>query len=192
MYQKRNNKFGLIGLFLGGYNKQFYLREISRKVKLPIKTTQRTLFILEENNILKSEIRGKNKYFKLNLSNIQTKNYLLQAELYKTNLFLDRYPIFNTFLKELKTNNTIIIFGSFAKFTAEKNSDVDLLIVLEEGYTLPTHLLPYNIHKVELPKESFIKSVEKQETLINEIEVNHILLNNHSFYVNTMWNYYGK
>lgn len=191
MYQKRNKELDILMLYLGDYHKQFYLREISKCTKIPLKTTQNLTAFLEKNNILKSSTRGKNKYFKINLDNIQTKFYLLQAEICRTILFLEKYPLFKTFLKGLKTNDTVIVFGSFAKLAAGKNSDVDLLIIPKEEQELPMHLLPYKIHDVRLTEASFIKSMEKQEALTKEVEENHVVLNNHSFYVNSMWDFYG-
>ena len=85
----------------------------------------------------------------------------------------------------------IIVFGSFAKFNPDKNSDLDLLIVSKEQ-ELAFHLLPYKVHKINLKEKSFLKAIKEQETLIQEIEEKHIILNNHSLYVNTMWSYYGK
>ena len=41
-----------------------------------------------------------------------------------------------------------------------------------------------------MPEKTFFKAIDKQEDLIKEIEENHIILNNHSFYVNVMWGYY--
>jgi len=99
MYQKRNKELVVLTLYLGDYTRQFYLREISKVTKIPIKTTQNVMLNLEKNNILRSHMDGKNKYFKLNLDNIQTKFYLLQAEIHKTQLFIDRYQPFKTFLK---------------------------------------------------------------------------------------------
>jgi predicted nucleotidyltransferase len=192
MYQKRNKELDIISLFSGNYKAKFYLRQISKLTKLALKTCQNTLFILEQNRILKSQIEGKNKYFSLNLENIQTKSILLQTEIHKTDLFLDKYPQFKTFLKELKTNIPIIIFGSFAKFTADKNSDLDLLIISEKELGLPFHLLSYEAHIVNLSEKSFIEAVKEQEALVKEIEEKHIILNNHSVYVNIMWEQYGK
>tara|TARA_Y100000310_G_C20612642_1_gene778849 strand:- start:496 stop:1074 length:579 start_codon:yes stop_codon:yes gene_type:complete len=192
MYTKRyNNERGILALYLGDYTKEFYLREISKLTKIPLKTTQNLIAKLEKNKILKSNVRGKNKYFKLNLENINTKLHLLEAEMQRTKIFIEKYPLIKTFLKELKTDSLIIVFGSFAKFTADKDSDLDLLIISKQK--LPLHLLSYKVHKVELSESSFKKAIEKQETLIKEIEDNHIILNNHSFYVNQMWSwYYGK
>ncbi len=192
MYQKRNKELDVISLYSGKYKSKFYLRQISKLAKLPLKTCQNILIILEKNRILKSKIEGKNKYFGLNLDNIQTKSILLQAEIHRTNIFLEKYPQFNIFLKEIKTNIPLVIFGSFAKLTADKDSDLDLLIISEKEQKLPFHLLPYKVHEVNLPENSFIKAMKEQETLIKEIEENHIILNNHSFYVNIMWEQYGK
>jgi predicted nucleotidyltransferase len=189
MYIKRYKGLEIIKLYLRDYTKQFYLREISKLTQIPLKTTQNLIANLEREKILKSTTRGKNKYFVLNLDNIQTKFYLLQSEIKKTMLFLEKYPIFKTFLKELKTDILIIIFGSFAKMTADKDSDLDILTTSKQ---LPLHLLPYKIHKIEISESTIKKAVKKQEDLIKEIEDNHIIINNHSLYVNIMWRHYAK
>ena len=79
MYQKRNKELDVISLFRGSYKARFYLREISKLSKLPLKTCQNVLNGLEKDKILKSKVEGKNKYFFLNLENIKTKSYLLQS-----------------------------------------------------------------------------------------------------------------
>jgi predicted nucleotidyltransferase len=192
MYQKRNNKLEVMSLFKGNYKARFYLREISKLSKLPLKTCQNVLINLEKSKILKSKIEGKNKYFSLNLENIKTKFSLLQAEIYQTNIFINKYPQINMFLKALKIMDLIIVFGSFAKFTANKSSDLDLFIVSNKELKLPFHLLSFNPHKINISERNFIKAIKQQENLIKEIEENHIILNNHSFYINLMWGYYGK
>ena len=191
MYPKRNSELAVLILYLGDYTKQLYLREISRLAKIPLKNTQNVVNSLEKRRILKSSVRGKNKYFSLNLDNIQTRFYLLQSEIYKTLLFLDKYPLLKTFLKEV-SKATIVVFGSFAKFTAEKDSDLDLLVISENEEKLPFHLLPYKIHDIRMSEKTFIRAVEKKEVLLKEIEENHVILNNHSFYVDMMWGQYGK
>ena len=192
MYPNRNNELEVLSLFRGNYKSRFYLREISKISKLPLKTCQNTLLLLEKSKILKSKIEGKNKYFSLNLENIKTKSYLQQTEIYQTDLFTEKYPQFKMFLKSLKTNIPIIVFGSFAKFTADKNSDLDLLIISDRELKLPFHLLPYKPHQINMPEKTLLKAINQQEDLIKEIEKNHIILNNHSFYTNVMWGYYGK
>ena len=192
MYRKRNRELDIIALFLGDYKRQFYLREISKLAKIPLKTTQTLIWHLEKDKILKSMISGKNKYFKLNLENLQTKFYVLQSELHRTAMFIEKYHLFKTFIKEIKTNVPIIVFGSFAKFKADKDSDLDLLVISKEKVNLPFHLLAYKAHDIYLDENSLIKSLEKSEILTKEIQENHIILNNHSFFVNILWSYYGR
>lgn len=192
MYRNRNNELEIISLFRGNYKVRFYLRETSKLSKIPLKTCQNTLKNLEESKILKSKIEGKNKYFTLNLDNIKTKYYLQQSEIYKTDLFIEKYPQFKIFLKSFNSNLPLIVFGSFAKFLADKNSDLDLLIISNKEIKLPLHLISFKIHQIKISEKIFLKSIEKKENLIKEIEENHIILNNHSFYVNIMWEYYAK
>ncbi len=192
MYQKRNIELEIISLYRGNYKRRFFLREISRIAGIPLRTVQTMLIKLEKEKVLKSSIEGKNKYFSLNLENIKAKSIMLQAEIYKTDLFLEKYQLFKTFLKSIDNNSLILVFGSFAKFSSDKDSDLDLLVVSSKEKPVSFHLLPYKIHKINLPESSFIKLVKEQENIMKEIEENHIILNNHSLYVNVIWNNYGK
>ncbi|NQV09473.1 nucleotidyltransferase domain-containing protein [Candidatus Woesearchaeota archaeon] len=189
MYQKGNKELCIIGLYLTDYHERFYLREISKLTKIPLKTIQNKIKELEKKKILISTMHGKNKYFMLNLNNILTKFYLLQAEIQKTLLFIQKYPLFKTFIKEIKTDIALIVFGSFARFSANKESDLDLLVISKEKVKLPFYLLPYKPHTINLSEELFLKT---KETIIEEIKKNHIILNNHSLYINKMWDYYAK
>ena len=192
MYQKRNKELEIIALYTGNYKARFYLRQIAKLTKLPLKTCQNILANLEKEKILKSKIEGKNKYFSLNLENIHTKSYILQAEINKLDKFLNYYPQFKIFLKSINTNIPIIIFGSFAKLKADKNSDLDLLVLSKDEQKFSNHLLPYKIHSINLSESSFKKALIEKELVVKEIEENHIILNNPSSYVNIIWEYHGK
>jgi predicted nucleotidyltransferase len=190
MYQNRNKEMDVISLYTGDYNARFYLREIAKLANIPLKTCQDVLVGLEKEKILKSKVEGKNKYFSLNLDNINVKFALAKAEIHKTELLLEKYSEFKTFLKAIDTNSIMIVFGSFARFKADKNSDVDLFIIADEEEKLPYHLLAHKIHLKNLKEESFRKAINEKEPLIKEIENNHIILNNHSSYVNIFWRHY--
>lgn len=192
MYQKGNKELEVIALYTSSYKAEFYLRQIAKLASLPLKTCQNVLAALEKEKVIKGKIEGKNKYFSLNLDNIKTKSYLLQAEIHKLNHFLNSYPQFNTFLKSVHTTSPIILFGSFAKTKPDKNSDADILIISKEEQNLPSHLLSHKIHQINLSEESFKKALHEKEALIKEIEENHIVLNNPSSYINLVWEYYGK
>lgn len=187
MYHKRNKELRILELYLSDYSREFYLREISKLSKTTLRTTQRLLIILEQEQILKSELHGKNKYYSLNLDNIETKFYILKAELQKTLVFLEKYPLFKMFLNELKGNALLIIFGSYAKLLADKDSDIDILAISNDKIEMPSHLVHNELHLVRISEEDFIKSVKKGETLIKKVKGSHVILNNHSFFVDIMW-----
>ena len=193
MYKKRYNIQKIISLFLGDYKREIHLREIGRQASLPLRTTQNLLSELEKESILKGETEGRNKYFSLNLRNPLTKLHLIQVEIYKTIFFLEKYPLLKPFVNELDGNIPVIVFGSFAKMTAGKKSDIDILIVgrdkLKKSKTLPLDIVPFEIHEVNISGETLELSVKSGEALIKEIQKHHVVLNNHSYYVCTMWKY---
>ncbi len=191
MYQKRNNQLTILTLYAGDYTQQFYLREISRAAGIPLKTTQDALSRLVELRILKSITKGKHRYFRLNLESIRTKLHLLRAEMHKTFEFLERYPAFEMFLKEMAPDVPLLVFGSFARFKAKKDSDADLLIVSSSKIELPSHLLPHRIHDIRLTEDDFRKGLNGKEALIEEIKEHHVILNGHSFFVNILWELYA-
>lgn len=160
---------------------------------VPLKTTSRILGELEKEGVIKSKYEGRHKYSELNLDNIKTKLLMQETELYRTLVFLEKYTVFKLFLKEIKSiDSAIVIYGSFANLTAGKDSDLDLLVVSDTKPDLPDYILPYRIHKIVLNKKGFIAGLGKNEPLLREILSNHVVLHNHSFFVDAMWRYYGE
>ena len=193
MYQNKYNNLRILELYSKDYTKKIYLREISKLSNLPLRNVQVILDRLEKEKVLKTQFSGRNKYFYLNLESIETKYLILKSEIYKTIIFIKGYPQFNAFLKEVKNiESCIIVFGSFAQLVADKNSDMDILIISNKKTDLPYHLIPNKIHEINLSKKNFIKLIEKEDIFIKKIQEKHVILNNHSFFVNIFWRKYAK
>ena len=75
---------------------------------------------------------------------------------------------------------------------ADKNSDLDVLVISKEEQRFPNYLLSYKIHQINLSEDSFKRGLFEKEIIIKEIEENHIILNNPSSYINIVWEHYGK
>ncbi len=187
MSQKRYNELEVLGLYLGDYAHQFYLREISRLTSLSLRTTQETTSSLVNQKILQSQTHGKNRYFSLNRENASAKFLILHAEIYRTINFLQKHPEAKSFVKAITGNFLVIIFGSFARGSWKSGSDIDLLVVGGKKEELPLHLLPYKVHLINISEDSFAAAMKKKEPLMGEIAESHILLNNPSFYLNYQW-----
>ena len=81
---------------------------------------------------------------------------IFQPELRRGLARIGQSPLFKLFLKEVKTSTALVVFGSFAGFMVDKDSDVDLLVVAGVKEKFPFHLLPHSVHEVFL---SFLQGI---------------------------------
>ncbi|MFH1275916.1 MAG: nucleotidyltransferase domain-containing protein [Candidatus Woesearchaeota archaeon] len=77
---------------------------------------------------------------------------------------------------------TALLFGSYAKGTQNKNSDIDILIIIDdmkdfENIRLTMSILPFNIHIVNVTSNEFLSMVKSKEfSVIEEVKKNNIIL----------------
>lgn len=110
--------------FLLNRKESRYVNELANFLQVDPGNLFRKLKELEGEGILISEVRGNQRYFKLN------KKYPLLSEL--DHLFRAKYGIEEALkkkLSKLKGLQAGYIFGSFAKNTIQQESDIDLLLV---------------------------------------------------------------
>jgi predicted nucleotidyltransferase len=128
MVQKRNNlNFEIILILIKGNN---HIRRIAKNLGESHSTILRRLNELVKENVIDYKFEGRNKVFFIK-KNLQAKSYVFNAERYKQIKLLKKYPelsvIAEDILKECH-ENLIIIFGSYAKFVAKENSDIDVYV----------------------------------------------------------------
>lgn len=115
-------------------------KEIQKFTKLGNKMLTKFLLLMEKYDIIISSKIGKSYYYKLNLSNpfvtqivdiVQAeKKELNNPDFFALNLLREFvYELTNTNLKNL---NRVLLFGSYAKRTHGKESDIDVAIILNE------------------------------------------------------------
>ena len=117
--------------FLGNYTGSFTGSDIARKKSLNQKSVSNALNKLEVEGFLKSKTVGKNKEFSLNLDNMETvKNFIVAAEHIRTANFLKKQALIKEIILKIGPafNGIVIIFGSYAKGTQKKDSDLDIFI----------------------------------------------------------------
>jgi predicted nucleotidyltransferase len=131
MVQKRNNlELEVIQLLL---NQNYHVRGLAKTLNESHSTILRKLNQLAKQNVIDYKKEGKNKVFFLK-KNIISKNYILQAEIHKLNSLLNKYQELVIILEEISKKadeKLIILFGSYAKFRAKANSDIDIYIETE-------------------------------------------------------------
>ena len=107
---------------------RMHVRKLAQEMGIPHSTVHRRLNELIMAGILDFRMEGKNKVVFLK-SGLQARNYILNAERYKLNKLLQSYPKLNVILDEMLAGSNVelvILFGSYAKFSARKDSDIDV------------------------------------------------------------------
>jgi predicted nucleotidyltransferase len=125
-FLKSNLRAKLLAFYFNHPGAELYLRELSRVIEEDASNLARELCKLEEEGIFISELRGKQKYFKLD------KNYVLYNEL--KNIIAKSIGTENSLgdaLKNLKGVKFAFIYGSYARSEDKPGSDIDLFLIGE-------------------------------------------------------------
>ena len=147
-------------------------RQISKDIGMPLTTIQRSLKELESENAVDFDIEGKNKVYLLK-KNIIAKKYVLSAENYKLLKLLQTYPGIDPIINDIagkSSSSLVVLFGSYAKFSASNGSDIDLYV---EGHNeKEKQVLEAISSKVNVKLGKF----NLNSLLIKEIMLNHVII----------------
>ena len=131
-----NNLFGkgrtkILECFYNNKNKEIYFSEILRETKLTQNTTLKHLANLQRFNMIISTKKIGNTFFKINSKNPLIYAILSYFDYKKLNeLPSERKRAINEFLDKIQVKPLIVIvFGSTAKGTFGKESDIDIILI---------------------------------------------------------------
>jgi len=180
MYKKVNiteNHLKILSLFTKGFNREYYIRETSKSAEISPRTAQLILNDLEQKAVLESRTKGKIKIYSLKKT-IEAKEYLTLAEDYKRICFFESNSLIKEVIEKIypKIKGAALIFGSYAKETHKKGSDLDIFIAgkCNEEYVYEISKR-YNI-KISLKIYSKKAFKNKADYLVKEVLENHILI----------------
>lgn len=157
---------------------RMYLRAIARALNTPHSTIIRKINGLLGYGVIDYIQEGKNKIYFIKKSTI-AKQYVYQAEMYKLIRLITIYPELEVLIKEILESTDeqlIVLFGSYAKFSAKKESDIDLYICSQNN-SLIDKLTQIN-SKISIKLGKF----DTNSNLIKEIINNHIILRGEEVY----------
>ncbi|MFH1175079.1 MAG: nucleotidyltransferase domain-containing protein [archaeon] len=108
-------------------------RGLADYLRLPLTTVQNRLHVLTREGVVDYHTEGKNKIFALKKNPVAKAN-IIMAEQYKLLKLYHSYPELQVILDEVakQFKGMTILFGSYAKFLAKKDSDIDLYIASNE------------------------------------------------------------
>ena len=182
MYNKINiteNYLRVLSLFTRGFDKEYYIREVQRLLKISPRTAQLILGDLEKKAVLESHTKGKIRLYKLRRT-VEARDYSTFAETYKRIKFAEKSLKIKEIIDKLASSidGIGLIFGSYAKGIEKKDSDIDIFIAgtydkkeFERISSITGVKLDIKNYPLELFKSDFDKDI-----LIREVLDNHIIL----------------
>lgn len=136
IHKMNNSIFGkgkekILECFYRNRSKELYFSEILRETKLTQNTTLKHLKNLQEGNLIIQNKKIGNTFYKINPKNPQIYSIFSYFDYKKLNeLPSQRKRAITEFLEKLEAKPLItLVFGSTAKGTYGKESDIDLLLV---------------------------------------------------------------
>ena len=189
-------KLDIIGLYSGGYDKRYGVREMARKLNINHQTALNHLNLLVENNILGYERKGRNKEVSLNLDNINTKLLIDAAEALKSYAFLSKEHKIKIIVQDIKkAADTIVVFGSYAKGVYDKESDLDLLILGKADKHGINRIRGNSTLEINIKYstfDEFERLLRKGNNLPVETLKNHLLFGDTANVTGIFWRYFNE
>ena len=181
-----NKELKILTEFTSDYNSKLYGSAIACKLNMNQKTVSNILNKLEKRHIIKVKQEGRNKYYFLNKLNPSTKEMIKLVEVNKRIILFEKYKKISPLFSEIekKAKGITIIFGSYANFTKNEKSDLDVFSVgsISEVSDLET-LYNIKINIVKSTKDKF----KSDDLFLKEIMNNHILLKGVEEFIELTW-----
>lgn len=149
-----------------------HARALAKKIGTNHTTVLRKLRELYEENAVDYVQEGKNKIYFLKKTS-EAKTYIFMAENYKLKKLLEKYLNLRKVIEKIQDNNKIklaVIFGSYAKFSSNENSDIDVYIETENK------IIKLETEKIHSKINVKIGKYDRKNLLIKEIEKNHVII----------------
>lgn len=156
---------------------ELHPRGMAEKLQTNHMTISRKLRILVEENIVDYHTEGKNNIYFLKKS-IEGRNAAMTAELYKQSRIVSTYPVLRGIFRavqEIEEIHLAILYGSYAKRLATKDSDIDLYIETLNPAIKKQLLERHSALSVKIgefdTRSQLIREIIKDHIIIKGIEV---------------------
>jgi predicted nucleotidyltransferase len=173
-----NSEITILKLMLNHKEESFTIRSISKNTKINYRIAYEKVMLLEKEGLINITTAGSSKLC-IFTGEFNRKIYETEVERQK-DLFRNKdFLILKNRLSELKFPFIALLFGSYAKGTANKHSDIDILAIGGDEREIKTAitLLPDKIHLTCITYENFIHMAKSKDfTVVSETIKNNIIL----------------
>lgn len=177
-----DNKLKIINYLGKNINQSYTMHKLSKIINIPYASFYRT--IQGMGDLLIMHQVGKAKTIQLNKINPVINSYLAISSDEERKKYLKKQPIIKKIQSELGINDLVLLFGSYASGKQIAKSDIDLLIINQDGkksisFSKYELLFQKKFNPIFITKKEFklmLKSLE--ENVGKQVLNNHIVLNN--------------
>lgn len=196
--QLEKTDFEVLEFLIGNLFEKFSIKEIADKLKRPYVKIHKSIKRLENKKIINEEIKGKSHYCSIDYKNNIEVICFIDSQKTKEFLFKNKKIklIIEDILEKIKIPDyTLLLFGSYAKGNADKNSDLDIAIISsredkeEAGKIINSikRLSSLEVHSLEFSYKEFIEMLKSKEMNVGkEIVKNHIILKGYEQFYNCL------
>lgn len=171
------NDINILIFLLETKETKYTINQIAKKIKINYRIAHEQIKKLEKEEIIRTEKVGQALLCSLtNKFNekIFTAEYKRREKLLQNTNFRTIHKRFS----EAKQNYILILFGSYAKGTQTKQSDIDLLAITEKPKEIQeiAELIPKNIHLTTTTYKTFMEMQKEENNVGIEATKNNIIL----------------
>lgn len=167
-------------------NKEYSIKQLADQLKRPYVKVHSSIKRLTQKNIIRKRIMGKSHYCRIDYQNNFDIVCFIEGQ--RTRKFLAERKAIRILLENIGENLAMpdyimLIFGSFARNTQTRGSDIDIALIATEAEKAErvmnsiTRTTQLAIHSVEFTYDGFIEMLRAKElTVGKEILKNHIII----------------
>ena len=177
---ENGEKIEILKLLIENREETYSIRKIALQRKINYKSAYNALKALEKQGIAELKSAGNTTLcsFNNNFNDLVFKaEYSRRETLFKKREF----PVIYNSLAKLEFPFITLLFGSHAKGTATKHSDIDFLLISDEEHFKKVqdtiNIFPQEIHLTPITYDSFIRmATSKEFSVVNEALKKNIIL----------------
>ena len=177
----------IVDLLVRNRERKFTINEVAKSLKEYYSFVHRTVNKLAKEEVILKEKVGKSYICSINLNSEKTVALIQLSEIEKKNEFYTSNKELKLILEDFVKSAmpivkpiSIVLFGSYAKKTATKDSDIDILLIIKSKAEIDKITKDIyakygkEINPILIPQNSLKK--QKEMVIIKEIIKNHYIL----------------
>lgn len=169
------NNILILQHLLNHNQEKFTINQIAKDLKINYRIAHQQTKLLEKENLIKTEKAG--KALLCSLTN-KFNEKIFRAEYERTQNLNKDFQIIRKRFAEAKQNYILLLFGSYAKNTQTKHSDIDLLAITENEKEIIEikEQIPKNIHLTTTNYKTFLQMIKSKEINVGNQAINNNLI----------------